>query len=570
MELCEYLDLRKFLNEKKRKNQLLDQNIILVIIKDICLGLKELYKNNIIHRDLKPENLFISQDYKIKIGDFGESRRITESTKYAHSFKGTFNYMAPEMFKKDRKYDNRVDVWSFGCIIYELCTLSICFDDEDDDILEIKRKIINENHGSIDLNYYNIELQNLIDLLLKKDYKQRPKIDEVYNLINQYNQTLVSIDNISLNLLKRKEEEAMNEITLKIEVKENEKYEIYFLDGSYFEEIKKIEKDFHIYSEKKIKRSFKLKGLNDNNTELYIDDIKRKFSNCYKFSEGIHSIKLKFKILLDDCCGMFYNCSNIFDINLSKFNSKNVANMAEMFYNCHNLKNLNLSNLDTRNVTTMESMFFNCSNLTSIDLSSFNTKNVTDMESMFFNCSNLTSIDLSSFNTKNVTDMGQMFCSCEKLTSIDLSSFNTKNVRNMESIFSNCLKLTSLDFSTFNTDNVENISWIFGNCKNIRKLDLSYFNTKKVKYMNAMFYGCENLEEVILSSFDTENVYEMGGIFWGCKNLTELDLSSFNIKNVNDLKCWPIFVGCKKLNNLITNDSRLKDEFQNEENKNFE
>ncbi len=73
-----YLDLRKFLNAKRRKNKLLVQNVILVIIKDICLGLKELYKNNIIHTDLKPENLFISQDYKIKIGDFWESRLLTE------------------------------------------------------------------------------------------------------------------------------------------------------------------------------------------------------------------------------------------------------------------------------------------------------------------------------------------------------------------------------------------------------------------------------------------------------------------------------------------------------------
>lgn len=115
---------------------------------------------------------------------------------------------------------------------------------------------------------------------------------------------------------------------------------------------------------RKIKRSLNLKALNDNNTELYIDDIKRKFSNCYEFSEEIHSIKLKFKILLEDCCEMFCSCSNIIDINLSKFNSKNVDNMAEMFYNCHNLMNLNLSNLDTRNVTTMDSMFFNCRNLT--------------------------------------------------------------------------------------------------------------------------------------------------------------------------------------------------------------
>ena len=72
-------------------------------------------------------------------------------------------------------------------------------------------------------------------------------------------------------------------------------------------------------------------------------------------------------------------------------------------------------------------MFYGCSNLTNIDLSSFNTKNVTDMSWMFSGCSNLTNIDLSSFNTENVTNMFYMFDLCYNLKKISINrKYNEK------------------------------------------------------------------------------------------------------------------------------------------------
>ena len=60
-------------------------------------------------------------------------------------------------------------------------------------------------------------------------------------------------------------------------------------------------------------------------------------------------------------------------------------------------------------------LFYDCDNIINIDLSSFNTKNVTNMSSMFDNCENLTNINLSSFDTKNITEMNFMFDCCLKL-----------------------------------------------------------------------------------------------------------------------------------------------------------
>ena len=95
MEYCENSDLREFINKKKKENQLIDQIVILFIALNICIGLKEIHKNKIIHRDLKPENLFIRKDYKIKIGDFGISKKLDINEYVYNTQRGTYGYMAP-------------------------------------------------------------------------------------------------------------------------------------------------------------------------------------------------------------------------------------------------------------------------------------------------------------------------------------------------------------------------------------------------------------------------------------------------------------------------------------------
>ena len=181
MEFCEYKDLNSFINKYKKKNELIPESVIRSIFRELCNGLKEIHSKNIIHRDLKPENIFISDDYLIKIGDFGISK-ILDGTSYATTKAGTLLYMAPEIIR-GIKYTNKIDIWSLGCILYEICTLKRCFDANN--ILNLAKKIISGVHGKIDLNFYNDSLQNIIDLALKIDDKQRPNIEEVYKLVTK-------------------------------------------------------------------------------------------------------------------------------------------------------------------------------------------------------------------------------------------------------------------------------------------------------------------------------------------------------------------------------------------------
>ena len=117
-----------------------------------------------------------------------------------------------------------------------------------------------------------------------------------------------------------------------------------------------------------------------------------------------------------------------------------IKNMFGMFKECQNLKELDLSKFNTSNVTDMRYIFFDCSSLTELDLSKFNTNNVIDMNFMFAHCISLTNLNLSKLNTNNVTNMSCMFYNCSSLTNLDLSSFNTSNVTNMFCMFYNCFK----------------------------------------------------------------------------------------------------------------------------------
>ena len=74
MEYAGEKNLKQFIQDYKNKNELIDEKIIIHIILQICEGLKEIHDNKIIHRDLTPDNIFINDNNKIKIGDFGISK----------------------------------------------------------------------------------------------------------------------------------------------------------------------------------------------------------------------------------------------------------------------------------------------------------------------------------------------------------------------------------------------------------------------------------------------------------------------------------------------------------------
>lgn len=226
----------------------------------------------------------------------------------------------------------------------------------------------------------------------------------------------------------------------------------------------------------------------------------------------------------------------------------------QWFHKYYELKSIEgLAYLNTEQMTNMSEMFYECSSLTTIDVSKFNTANVTDMSKMFYNCSAVNTLDISNFNTEKVTDMRMMFYNCEKPTTLDVSKFNTANVTNMSEMFYNCKKLTTLNVSKFNTSKVTDMSGMFNTNMLLTTLDVSKFDTQNVTNMEQMFFLCKDLTILDVTSFNTAKVTNMKEMFSYCRNLVTIYASDKFVTTAvtNDLN---MFEECLKLHGTATFD----------------
>jgi len=145
MEFIEGESLRDILDRDK----LLPIDKVLDITSKICSALKLTHEKGIIHRDIKPDNIMFSSDDNLKIMDFGLAKLKHQSREYmretstdwitdkkleldtsSSSLHGTANYMAPELIKKEA-YDDRVDIFSLGVMLYESLTGILPFTGKD-------------------------------------------------------------------------------------------------------------------------------------------------------------------------------------------------------------------------------------------------------------------------------------------------------------------------------------------------------------------------------------------------------------------------------------------------------
>ena len=223
MEYCDGGDLYQYLEKNKKKKIKLKEKTIWQIFIQMLIGLNSIHKKKILHRDIKSQNIFLTKNLDIKIGDLGVSKKLIQ-TNFAKTFIGTPYYLSPEICM-EKPYNDKSDVWAIGCILYELCTFNYPFNAKSQGALLLK--ILNSQPEKIDNNYYSKDLQNMINLLLNKNYELRPSCGDIlkmkiilekakkYNLINDI---MNECDNININLLNKK-------ISFKENKKENNIFE---------------------------------------------------------------------------------------------------------------------------------------------------------------------------------------------------------------------------------------------------------------------------------------------------------------------------------------------------------
>ncbi|XP_042639701.1 serine/threonine-protein kinase 36 [Tyto alba] len=97
----------------------LPEDQVQTIAAQLVSALYYLHSHRILHRDMKPQNILLGKDGVVKLCDFGFARAMSIHTMVLTSIKGTPLYMSPELVE-ERPYDHTADLWSVGCILYEL------------------------------------------------------------------------------------------------------------------------------------------------------------------------------------------------------------------------------------------------------------------------------------------------------------------------------------------------------------------------------------------------------------------------------------------------------------------
>ena len=206
--------------------------------------------------------------------------------------------------------------------------------------------------------------------------------------------------------------------------------------------------------------------------------------------------------------------------------------------------------LNTSLTTTVFSMFNGCKKLTAIDLSSFNTENMADIGGMFNTCTSLTSLDFSNFNTLNNTSLDYFCNKCSSLKTIIFpSSFVTNKVKSFQYMFGGCSSLERLDLSHFDFSSSQEFQGMFDMCENLTSIIFpenciiylkSYMGKILAQYGQlfplAMFEGCKKLKTLNCSFAIVPNeIYSLAFMFWGCSSLGQIDVSTWDTHSIKSL-----------------------------------
>ena len=120
-------DLKFILDRMLRHNQHFSTEAIKHLMVQLLRGLTHLHENWILHRDLKPSNLLVSDNWILKIGDFGLAREYGSPLSSYSPLVVTLWYRAPELLLGAKKYSTAIDLWSCGCIFAEMLLMSPLF-----------------------------------------------------------------------------------------------------------------------------------------------------------------------------------------------------------------------------------------------------------------------------------------------------------------------------------------------------------------------------------------------------------------------------------------------------------
>eukprot|EP00929_Paragymnodinium_shiwhaense_P031931 TRINITY_DN17785_c0_g1_i1.p1 TRINITY_DN17785_c0_g1~~TRINITY_DN17785_c0_g1_i1.p1 ORF type:complete len:787 (-),score=130.23 TRINITY_DN17785_c0_g1_i1:213-2573(-) len=173
MEFCENGDLSQYL--KGRGGVLVPERTVFKFLIQIALGLRWLHANRVLHRDMKTLNVFLTSADDVRLGDLGVARVLSHNTNFASTFVGTPYYLSPELCE-EKPYNEKSDVWAYGCVVYEMCALKHPFEAKNHGALIIK--ILRGMYAPIHSDYSD-DLRDVVDACMQREYAMRPTTSEL-------------------------------------------------------------------------------------------------------------------------------------------------------------------------------------------------------------------------------------------------------------------------------------------------------------------------------------------------------------------------------------------------------
>jgi NIMA (never in mitosis gene a)-related kinase len=174
MDFADGGDVEAVLNKHRAESTRMDEKTVMNVFSQVLLGLDYLHSHRILHRDIKPMNVLLMKDGSVKLADFGIARVLAAGS-MAHTWIGTPTYLAPEVWNGET-YGWKADVWSLGCLLYELCMKRAPF--EGQCVAAICTKVLRGRFAPIS-GPYSPDIGRLVARMLVRSPRDRPSAAEL-------------------------------------------------------------------------------------------------------------------------------------------------------------------------------------------------------------------------------------------------------------------------------------------------------------------------------------------------------------------------------------------------------